>query len=261
MKKRLSIIILTFACMFLSGSAFAGFVNPAVTDNAGYLTEAQRVNLEARLDGIRNEYNVDVAVYIEDEMSGADEQNTADDIFDYGSYGGGDGKDGILLYLSANPRKYHFTTHGEGITIFNDDGLDYLDGRVLPYLKEDDYENAFSEYADTAEELLEMAANGEPFVYKIEGSDYLIIAIALLLVSLLIALIATLIKQSRMKTAIRQSHASNYTKPGSMNIDYSRDMFLYSNVVKTKRAEESSSSGGTHTSSSGETHGGRGGSY
>jgi len=65
-------------------------------------------------------------------------------------------------------------------------------------------------------------------------------------------------KRKKMRTSFDTDYAANYIKPGSMRIDASRDLFLYSRVIKTERPKESS---GTHTSSSGRTHGGRGGSF
>ena len=65
-------------------------------------------------------------------------------------------------------------------------------------------------------------------------------------------------KLKKMKTAEENDYAANYVKPGSMKLSVSRDLFLYSRITKTERPKSSS---GTHTSSSGRTHGGRGGSF
>ena len=61
-----------------------------------------------------------------------------------------------------------------------------------------------------------------------------------------------------MKTAVENDYASNYVKPGSLKINASRDLFLYSRITKTEKTKSGSE---THTSSSGRTHGGRGGSF
>ena len=61
-----------------------------------------------------------------------------------------------------------------------------------------------------------------------------------------------------MKTAVENDYAANYMKPGSMNLTMSRDLFLYSRITKTEKPKGGSD---THTSSSGRTHGGRGGSF
>ncbi len=79
-----------------------------------------------------------------------------------------------------------------------------------------------------------------------------------LLLPLLLAFAFMKRKLEKMKTAVKQDYAANYMKPGSMNLALSRDIFLYSTVIKTEKPKSNSSS---HTSSSGESHGGRGGSY
>jgi len=238
---------------------WAQFDNPPVVDEAGYLLAEEVTALFGRLDGIRNAYDFEVAIYIEEEMSGYDAESSADDIYDYQGYGAGENADGILLYLCADTREYHFTTHGYGLTAFNDRGLAYLEGQVLPYLQTDDYAEAFHAYADTAEELLEMAAKGEPYNEKQNSplTVFFIIACALL-VPFITAKVMTNKQMSKMNTAVKQRGAANYMKPGSRKISVSRDIFLYSTVTKTEKAKSSS---GTHTSSSGRTHGGRGGSY
>lgn len=240
-------------------SVFAGFHNIAVVDEAGYLTEPQLAELCEQLDAVRQKYDFDVAVYTEAVMSGADAQSTADDLYDYSLYGCSENADGIMLYIAADKRVYHFTTHGSGETVFNDNGLAYLESKIVPSLKEGDYYTAMQLYGTHCEELLEMAAEGEPYNKKTFSTGYLcgVIGSAVLL-PLLLAYWMTKRKLKKMKTAVENDYAENYMKPGSMRVNFSRDIFLYSRVTKTERAKSNS---GGHTSSSGEHHGGRGGSF
>ncbi len=256
-KKMFSCIILLLMCFSVTVPVWAEFVNPPVIDNAGYLDAEQFNTLTAELNALREKYNFDVAVYTEEVMSGEDETNTADDIFDYNGYGAGSGKDGIMLYVSSEPRKYRFTTHGTGLDFFNSRGLAYLESKVLPCLQDDDYNGAFEAYAEYSAELLEMAAQGEPYNKKSGIYIFCVIAGAAIL-PLIIASAAMNSKLKKMKTAVKQDYASNYMKPGSFNLTLSQDIYLYSTVTKTERPKDDSDS---HTSSSGETHGGCGGSY
>ena len=235
--------------------------NPAVIDEAGYLTEAQAAELTQRLNELRQRYDFDVAIYIEEKMTADTARDAADDIFDYNGYGAGKNADGILLYLSKEPRKYHMSTHGSGIKAFTDNGLIYMEEQFLPYLKEDDYYAALSAYVDCADELLNMAAQGEPYNKPQRSMTYILCVIAgAILLPLIVAYFAMKSKLAKMKTAVKQDYAGNYMKPGSFHLDFSQDIFLYSTVSKTEKPDDDSSSS-THTSSSGETHGGRGGSY
>lgn len=253
------VLMLTFASAFSTFAAI--FNNFTVVDGAGYLTEEQLEELSKSLDSVRQKYNFDVAVYTEEFMSGQDAESTADDLYDYTLYGYGENSDGIMLYIAADERAYHFTTHGSGEEIFNDNGLAYLEGKILPSLKEGDYYSAMKLYGEHCEELLEMAASGEPYNEKQLSAGYICAVIGgAVLIPLLLAFFMTGNKLKKMKTAVENDYAANYMKPGSMRLSFSRDIFLYSTVTKTEKPKSDSGSGG-HVSSSGEHHGGRGGSF
>ncbi len=258
MKKRvIGIFLLVLVCLS-NMAVFADFRNPSVVDNAGFLTEEQAVEVSGILDSLREKYNMDVAIYTEENAPSDDGESAADDVFDYSGYGAGEGKDGFLLYVSENPRLYHYTAHGAGETAFGEYAMFYIDDEVLPYLKQNDYYGAFLTYANTAADIL-----ANPDDYKDDYTAYNVIVIAIaVVVPLLIALIAMLIRQSRMKTAVKQTDAGGYTTPDGLNLTKSQDIFLYSTVTKTPKPkpQESQSSGG-HISSSGEHHTGRGGTY
>lgn len=259
MKKIFSCMLLLFISMALLLPAYAAFENPSIVDEAGYLMQSELAELSEELDKVREKYNFEVAIYTESDMTSGSAEASADDIYDYQGYGAGENDDGIMLYICSDTREYHFTTHGKGLEVFNSNGLIYLESKVLPYLSEDDYYGAFEAYIETSDELLQMAKDGKPYNKKQYSTKYLIGVIAFCLIApLLIAFWMMQRKLKKMKTAVSNNYAANYVKPGSMRIDTSRDMFLYSRTIKTKK---SSSSSGTHTSSSGRTHGGRGGSF
>lgn len=83
------------------------------------------------------------------------------------------------------------------------------------------------------------------------------------MIGFVIAVIISVVMRSGMKTVRMKPDAADYMKSGSLHINKSRDMFLYNHVTRTAKPKEESSDGGssTHTSSSGETHGGSSGSF
>ena len=255
--KRFVAIMIALLCFVSTITVYADFINPTITDSVGYLTEEQNKELSARLDKIREQYNFDIVFVSEDRLSAYDAQAAADDIYDYNGYGYGDNYDGILFYIADSEREYHFSTCGSGETIFNENGLAYLEKKIVPYLKEDNYYAAVSAYADYTEELL--AAEGKPFNKRQHSTKYILCVIAgAVLLPLFLAYFMMHKKLALMKTAVKEDYAGNYMKPNSMNLDFSRDIFLYSTVTKTEKPKSDSDS---HTSSSGRSHGGRGGSF
>ena len=256
--KRFVAIMIALLCFVSTITVYADFINPTITDSVGYLTEEQNKELSARLDKIREQYSFDIAFVSEDRLSACDAQTSADDIYDYNGYGYGDNYDGILFYIADSEREYHFSVCGSGETIFNKNGLAYLEKKIVPYLKEDNYYAAVSAYADYTEEL-NMAAEGAPFNKRQHSTKYILCVIAgAVLLPLFLAYFMMHKKLALMKTAVKEDYAGNYMKPNSMNLDFSRDIFLYSTVAKTEKPKSDSDS---HTSSSGRSHGGRGGSF
>lgn len=260
MKRVISLLFVCFMCLALTVPCFAEeFANPPIIDEAGFLSESQFEELSEKLEEIRQKYEFEVAVVTEAEMSGSDEMTTADDIYDYAGFGAGENDDGILFYISENPRKYWITTHADGLIVFNKNGIAYLNKKIQPHLKDNDYYLAIDTFAELSDELLEMAENGKPFNKKQFDTTYILIVIGCgLFIPLIIAWVMMSMKLAKMKTAVENDYAANYIKPGSKRIDVSRDIFLYSNIEKTEKPKNDSDN---HSSSSGRTHGGGGGSY
>lgn len=255
MKKTGAIIMLILLlCTVLFPLSVSAEHPPELIDVPNMLSESEYIELSEKLAALRDTYGVDVAFIISDEMITDDAQTEADDIYDSYEYGVGENYDGILYFVCETTHEYAFSTCGRAIKIFNDDGLEYIDEAMLPYLKKGDYYQAGMVYADKCAELMGMAANGEPYKKKI---NILYVIAGIILIPLAAAFAFMTRKLSKMNTAVMQPGAANYMKPGSMNMDFSRDIFLYSTVSKREKPKESS----THTSSSGRTHGGRSGSF
>ena len=255
MKKTGAIItLILLLCTVLFPLSVSAEHPPELIDVPNMLSESEYIELSEKLAALRDTYGVDVAFIISDEMITEDAQAEADDIYDSYEYGVGENYDGILYFVCETTHEYAFSTCGRAIEIFNDDGLEYIAEAMLPYLKKGDYYQAGMVYADKCAELMGMAANGEPYKKKI---NILYVIAGIILIPLAAAFAFMTRKLTKMNTAVMQPGAANYMKPGSMNMDFSRDIFLYSTVSKREKPKESS----THTSSSGRTHGGRSGSF
>ncbi len=257
MKKAVSVLFTLCLILALSIPTFA--LN-AVVDESYTLSDAEVLALESRLDEIKDKYNVDVAYITTDALySPQGVMESADDLFDYQGYGLGENRDGILFYICMNTREYHFSTSGSAMEAFNQNGIRYLKSEIEPLLSAGDYVGATNKYADICDELLEMAAAGKPYNKK-DMKTVLIAYGGGIAAAVVLAFVLTKKKESEMHTAVKNEKASNYMKPGSMNITYSQDIFLYSNVIRKPKPKQNSSSG-SHTSSSGRSHGGGGGSF
>ncbi|MEI3339176.1 MAG: TPM domain-containing protein [Eubacterium sp.] len=57
-------------------------------------------------------------------------------------------------------REWHISTTGYGITALTDAGIEAISEQFLPYLSDGDYEEAFLTFADTCDEFVTQAKEG-----------------------------------------------------------------------------------------------------
>lgn len=254
---------------------------PQVIDNAYLLSASERDALETKAAALREEYEMDVVILTVDSLHGKRPQDYADDYYDENGYGCGEEKSGLLFLISMEERDWYISTCGEAIYAFTDYGIQQVGEAALPYLSDGEYYEAFDAYLDTLPAYLSAYRSGAPLdgyadysgdyyhgdresvvYYEEEHSPSLVIS---LLIGAAAAGIAVLVMRASMNTKRLQSSAADYLEHGSFHLNRQQDMFLYSNVSKTRRPEEhdNNSGGGSsvHSSSSGRSHGGGGGKF
>ena len=186
-------------------------------------------------------------------LEGKSAQAFADDWYDYNGYGMGTGDDGILMVLSIGDRKWAITDYGRATQIMMN-SYDDLEAIFRPKLSNGEYYEAFRSFALGCDTVL---SGGSLHTFSMDR------AIQILPICLLIGLAIGFIVVSAMRRQVKnvgfKRAASDYTRPGSLHIRDGYEHLLHTSVSRTERAKESSS--GTHTSSSGRSHGGRSGSF
>lgn len=239
---------------------------PRLTDNLNLLSESGQSELLSKLDEISERQQLDVVITTTDDLGGYSTTEYADDYFDYNGFGFGSSHDGILLliYINGDTRNWRISTTGYGITVFTDAGQKYMADQFTPYLSDNDFDQAFNKFADLCDEFITQAKTDKPYdsgnLPKTPLPIYWIpLALA---IGLAISVLITGIMKSSLKTVRMQAAAGSYVKQNSLNITESRDTFLYTHVSRRAKPKNNGSSGSsTHTSSSGRSHGGSGGSF
>lgn len=259
-KCRIALLAVLTVFLIAASSANAMYLGyEYLLDDAMVLTDEEQVEIAEHLYEVSRKYDMVVGIAVEPELSGESPEQMADDVLD--SYLEESPNGGIMLYIcldnGESERRYHFSTVRNGKSAINQRGLKYLEKKVVPYLKDSDFAAAFEEYADTVDELFGMAADGEPY-NKLPTVTVVLVWGGVIAVTLLISISMLSAKMKKMKTAVRRNYAREYMKKDSLNITSSNDIFLYSVVTQTAIAKNDS---GDHTSSSGESHGGTGGSF
>ncbi len=244
---------------------------PRVVDRADLLGDYEEEDLSAELDEISVRQQADLVVVTVDSLEGASAADYADDFYDNNGYGFGEERDGILFLISMEERDWYLSTSGYGITAFTDAGLEYLSEKFLPSLSDGDYAEAFHIFAEQCDDYLTQARAGTPYdadhipTEPFSHVGALLIAVA---VGFVTALIATGTMRLQLHSVGSEAGADGYMKKSGLRLTREHELFLYRSVTRTERPKPqksstpgSAGSSRTHTSSSGRTHGGRGGKF
>ena len=239
--KKISKLFCTLAC---SAAVLAGGISVyaeseyKVYDEAGLLTDEEYDALENKLENISDTYGHDVIVYTTESMEGMEPASYTEYLreeLDAGIDGSG-----IIYMISMEDRDYDVYSFG---TMYNDimikNIIDDMTEDIQPYLTDGEYYTAFDKYADRVEyeinQVLEYGPN-EPPSYAIP------IGIGC---GLIIGIVTVCVMKHGMKTTRQEAMANNYIKDGSFKLTRSSDVFLYSQVTRTKISTDSGSSSGS----------------
>jgi uncharacterized protein len=257
MKKKLFIFLLAVSFLFLS---FPLFAQRRVIDNAGLLSGGEIANLEDLAAKIASTYNFDLVIVTEADIGGASPMNYADDFFDYNGYGLGADRDGCLFLQVTGTRDYWFSTSGRGIKVLNSAAFEKIKKDVVKFLKNDDPAQAYQAFVSNWEKFLVLDAKGKS--YNFIHAHAPVMYLTAWIVSLIIGFLAVMVMKTKMNNVHPKTEAGRFIIPGSLVFTRKQDIFLYSVVTKSEKADHSSSSSGSsHTGSSGRSHGGGGGKY
>ena len=229
-----------------------------IFDNAGVLNAQERTLLGEMAESLASAYNFDLVIVIERNIGNVFPGSYAAEFFDRL----GPDRDGMLFLHVIESRDYFFNTSGRGIRLINDAALDKMEADVLVQLRAGNNFQAYRAFLTNSETFLDLEARG--MSYNIFHRWNGIMVFVVWLFSLVIGFVTVGIWKKQMNTALQKTQADSYVVPGSFNLQVQKDQFLYSTVTKTRRESQSNSggkSGGLRTSSSGRSHGGRGGKY
>ena len=238
MKKLLPLLILLLFTAFAL-PASAEFTPSLVSDTAKVLTPAEERALLTELNRICQTHGLPVTVVFTNAVfTEGETEAMAREAFRELTHGS---DEGMIFYVSLSVRKWNIQGIGNTYNRLNSDAMDRLVDRCVPLLEQDDFGGAAMEFAETADEILTLTANGKEFKAPLPWQQYLVGA---LLAGIIIAGIAVYSMAAKLKTVRPQATARSYVKENSLNLTHSRDLFLYRTLTRTPRPKSNSSSRG-----------------
>lgn len=259
--------IMTFLMAFMMVIVFSvtvgasGVSRERVLDYTGELSLSEVGKLNSKLSNIADDYNFDVIVCLVDGLPAEyyDEMSFADDLADDLVYNYGYSVNNCLLLFDKSDNGYAISTSGYGETAFTVAGCEYIIDQIGSNLKSGKYYKAFDEFAEQCDDFLKQAKKGKPYDEGNLPKDKAKILKKSIGIGLIIGAVITALIMlglyGKMKNVAKKTQAREYVVDGTFNVSLSRDSYLYSKTTRTKKPSQSSGSG-SHTSSSGSSHGG-----
>lgn len=248
MKKMFSILLALLLCMALAAPVLAADA-PRLVDDAGLLTSSQERSICSKLDEISEQYQVDVVIVTVDSTGSYGPDRFTKAFYEEYDYGYGPDRDGVILLVAMDERDYRILSNGFAAQAISRSEIYEIGDRIQPDLSDGDYADAFRKFADACVYEIDGELNGFPFDFGMS----LLISLG---IGLAVAGIATGIMAAQLRSVRRRYEAGEYTRPGSMKLTQSGDLFLYRTVSRRRRQTEYSGSRGGRSSRSSSNIGG-----
>ncbi len=263
-------VSLSLAVLIVSAllCTFAFAANSYIIDNDDLLTDDEILLLEQQAQEVSDRWECSVCVLTTPDLEGKSAEAFAEDYFDQNNLGYHGTYDGILLVVSMDERDFFITSAGEAQLAVTGERLDTLADAFLPYLSDGEYYRAFSAYIRQCDYQLEhrddpiIDPEPEPEPRVTAGG-----AIVSAVMGFFGSMIPTGVMKSKNNNVSKKQTATNYARPGSLQLYVQQDQFLRTETNRV-RVESNSGRGGygggggiSHTSSSGVSHTGGGGKF
>jgi len=268
MIKKIRVLIMMMVCIFVLPGIYmdlqASESNTVqrVFDNAGIIAESEITEIEQAIVRLREKIGMDVVIVTSDDVPEGESEGYAADFFDYGDFGTGNSRSGILLLIDMSNRMMQISTSGEAMTVFPDNKQEKIFDNISKYASNGAYDELVKAYLNEIEQLYnETAAAGGSGISPVTA------AVASLTVSAAAAGIVCLsVYLSYKKKRSRQAQVSDKGYRRKANFAYSvRTEHLLDTQVTQRRIPRNPppssggrQGGGTRVSSSGRSHGGGG---
>ncbi len=238
-----------------------------VFDEVGLFTEEEWVSLESEVNRLASDYNMDIVITTTNDTKGKSSREYADDYFDYGGFGQGQDRDGILFLIDMDNREAYISSSGLGIRYLTDQRIEgVLDEVFDSGLGDGDYYGASQGFLRKTRQYLEAGIPSNQ--YSADEKEPNRVTLFDMLIGLVGGTATGGIFYGSTKSAYKLKNPGNpfsYRNNSIVNIGPGEDRLIDSAVthrIIPRPPKGGGSSGGgrstTHRSSSGRTHGGGG---
>ena len=200
-------------------------------DELNLLTYHEKLEVESALDEVSDRYDMDVVIITTTYSGDRDLLDVTKSRYISSGYQ----KDGVILLINMYDQSWAIQPMGRARKAFTEVGRNYIGDKVEPKLSDGEYGEALLRFAQLSDQFMAQASTGEPYdLWNLPKDPYPVwvwLAVSLV-VGLVVALLTTGIMKAKLRSVRAKNQASDYVRPGSMQVNVSRDIYLYRNVTR-----------------------------
>ena len=270
----LTVCLVAVFGLLLGASQIVSAAIPAVYDEAGLLTEEERVALSEQVNVLREKTGWDIFAVTIDNANGKSSMTYADDLYDAQT---AEDSNGVLALIDMDNREIYLSTCGEAIRYLEDARIDAILDDAFSYVVDGDYAGCLSAMISGVEYYYEKGIHEDQYNYDVETgavSQYRtltwmeVVPVALVSAGVGIAIYCIVMNRYSLKGSTRND-SYPYTRYGNVDLTDTEDRFVHQtithHVIQTNNGGSSGGGGGhrssVHHSSGGRSHGGGGRSF
>ncbi|MCQ2491635.1 MAG: TPM domain-containing protein [Lachnospiraceae bacterium] len=260
--KRISTLLMTFCFMvLLTVPAFALSGKDLIVDDAYLLSAGEREKIADYAESVSEKNNTSICIVTTNGIEGSIEEWQEQYFYD-NNLGTGSNKNGLMLVIDMENRKWNIMTFGDVDDIIIPYECQYIGEAVRDDLSDSRFYDAFHDYIYLADEHLNLTDSERDYYRdlqeqnnKHEKKRHIPIVGFIMSLFISVGISAGSVNSMRrsMNTRVLRSGASEYMDKDSFHLSTKRDIYLYSTIQKTAKPKEKkeSSSGSFHGHSSG----------
>lgn len=233
MRKTVLFLLVLALCTAAVMPVFAQ--NDFLVDDADLLSVTEERQLQEQIAALNAEFDADIVIVTVETTGNYDPEEYIEYFYDGNDYGVGNSRDGVMLLVAMEEREFKILSNGYCGDAISYSEIDFIVEAMQEDMSDGEYADAFDTFLGECRYYLDGYLNGFPF--ELGGS--LIIS---LVIGLVVALIATGVMRGKLKSVRKQESANQYTKSGSMQITNATELYLYRNVTRVRKAQNSSGS-------------------
>lgn len=256
MKRKTGILLgIILSLMMLFSVAVFADSKPAIWDEYNLLSDEQELELSKEIQKICDTYEFEPIILISEDVY-EEEKKYAAEFMQINDIGYGAEKDGMCIFHQPDSRIIAIVFRGQYQDEFSIDIQDIMLDHCTVELKEGNTVKAYQSLLHDLTNGLKRAVKGKTIrPMDIDGGGIIGYALKWLLLSFVImavpVLILVLVQMMKMKTKTPQKNADFYAPEESFDLQMCRDIYLRTDVKKTKIEKNNNGSGGKGSFKSG----------